>query len=824
MRAPFWPDITDRFAEAYAEIARSGANMRLATEALESIRDALNSTKDVFQVWEAANEQMGRADVDRVLPILTKISLRLREAAIARTVEDLNEEFRRDRERGWRSWLEIYARTLDVGVFWKALAGAIARDALLWSPSPRWPVERIQAAVRAHVGSRWPETYNWILFLGEQDMPPRNQANFLAIAAEIQIFHFLRQARAKELLIRADQLASGEPIVLAAWGEYWLLVDEPEKAHHCFDRLVKDRPDLALGFVGLGDTYEKTNESTTAESYYKQAIANAPGASDGFRRLMAWYGKKEWFEERHTLIPACFSRLEALVSYPPDAWVELGCIYKLNERYAEARDCFQRTIDEDPSYSLGHVWLGYTWLDQAMAVGVGSPEAARPLAEARSCFDRTTQVAPDSLDGYWALTRLAEELGDREAALSWCKRALACHPEWEPFVLTRRAALLSQSGKLEEAERDLARSIELEPVNPGAADGLADLAERLGENHNDAKALRVLERAREIKGKSWESQFQNRIGNLRYRSGDYEAAADSYRLAIASAPADDVLNSNLALALERMRRPGKRLEEIEEAVKALRRAIDLKPTIAEYTTRLTDLESERAYIRTYGEDALQFEPGVAAIRVDLREGYVNDILDANAESLSAEMLEKTEAMRTKLRERYGVTIPGVRYGMLEELWRPSDYRIRIMEQSEYRGNLRPGGWFIPAAVSASDAPTAPAGEWLTAPVEASSGLWNVPDYLLHHLESVLEHHLGEFIGHQEAANLLKKSGADTGAEIVRDPKMLACAVWVMRALLRRRLPIKAIGRIADEIVTGSKAGRQAHDIVERLAAVVSVPV
>ena len=57
------------------------------------------------------------------------------------------------------------------------------------------------------------------------------------------------------------------------------------------------------------------------------------------------------------------------------------------------------------------------------------------------------------------------------------------------------------------------------------------------------------------------------------RSGDYDAAITSYRLALRAKPDDTKVLQNLAIALTRVNR-------FEEAIKAYRQALVLKPTLS----------------------------------------------------------------------------------------------------------------------------------------------------------------------------------------------------------------------------------------------------
>lgn len=820
-------ELEGAFPEAYARAARAGAEMRAATEALESVRDALRAGADLFDLWARFDEQIGRADLDRLVPTLVWLRREFEHAAVSRTTAALAEKFSRDPRAGWRAWLRMYLRSFDERGFRRSFAEAIAAGALSWSPSADWPVERIREAAGKVLRSRWAEAYDWFLFLSDQDeLPEPHRAAAVCVAAEIQIYHFVRPTCAWRLLERAAQLAPDDPSVIRCRGEYWLLMEDLDRARECFGRLVRERPDLADGFVGLGDCADKAGDRTAAESYYNQAAANAPGMRDGYRQLLNWHGREEWFAHRQALVESLFRRLLALSDHEPDTWVELGCVYKQNRRFEDARRCFEKAIELDPDGSLARVWRAYTWLDEATEAGIGTPRGAELLEAARVDFMDAIRAAPDALDGCWGLSGLEMTRSDWPAALQWCEQGLtSCHPDWEPSLRLRRAHILRQLGRHSEALADVERSIALEPCTPQAAEILSDLAGAFLEAGDMSGLSRVLEVAGGLQGRAGVAGFANRLGNLYYRAGDFAAAASRYRQAIEATPQDDVLHSNLALALERLRQPGRRLEELREAVAALGRAAELRPDNAAYKTRRADLEAEYRFVELYGEEALQLEPYVTPIRVEAGRQILHDILNAAQDALSEATLARIEALRAAIRDRYGVTIPGVRFSVLSQEGSAGNaYVIRILDRQEYSGNVEPGGRFLPAPLPPAGVEPPP-GLWIQAQEGArpEGEGWTAAAYLLEHLRAVVEHHLAQFVGHQEVSEMLKRSESDSAGQILGRPGELTSFVRTLRLLLADRIPIADLARIATEFVRARQSGAAPEAIAARLALLLAPP-
>ena len=171
------------------------------------------------------------------------------------------------------------------------------------------------------------------------------------------------------------------------------------------------------------------------------------------------------------------------------------------------------------------------------------------------------------------------------------------------------------------------------------------------------------------------------ITTVEYYHNDYQAAAEAYRQAIAGRPTEAVYHSNLALALEELQAPGERAAELEEAISALRRARELRPDESKYAERLNKLERQHRFVMRYGESALKLKPVVRPIEVFLQSDLLPCILSENTDTLSDEMLQLIDEMRNSIRQRFGLTLPGVLFTTIEDETQaqPGAFRFSLME-------------------------------------------------------------------------------------------------------------------------------------------------
>ena len=818
-------DVQTAFAEAYCESAHASADMRSVTNALETIRDSLSGDADPFATWGIINDHLGRADLERFAPSLLKLRDQYEQSVTAQQLAALNRAFERDVSSGWNRWVVAYVQTFSDWIWHGRLGLALAQQALPAVPNGKFSLEQVREQARLSNYGRWSEIYDWALFLSQQALPAEQRARMLVIAAEIQLYHFYQPSKAKQLLEQAASLDADGRRVLVGWGEYWQQqgnVEQRTQARDYFERVLRTAPYLADGYVNLGDYYDAVEKNPSeTEDQYQQAIQNAPGMADGYRRLMNYYGRTDLFKDHQDRLAPLIERIKLLDEDQFTLPVEIGIIYKNNRRYDDAIRYFQQALQVDPEYILAYDWLGYTYLEQA-----NDPQADPSLyARAGAAFAKVIELAPTALDGYWGMAGVAMQQGNWQAALDWCERSLQCHPEWESFVFVRRGNVLRELGRFADAEQALLRSLTLEPDNPTALDELTTLADQYKTNESREVALRALASLRRFKGEAHEHIYQNKLGNIQYYYGDYAAAADLYRKAIAAKPDDDVLHSNLALALEKKQGKGTRMEELDEAIAELQRARELNASDTSYGERLSKLEADRRFLAAYGEAALAFEPWVLPIRIELQNAALKDLLNAEQTELSEATLARASQLRARVFERFGVSVPSMRFS---ELTGPDaytgEYKINIREQPVESGLVEPGERFAHSKADTGDAADGgdPEGYWLSG-ADAELGddayeVWSAVDYLFSHIQRALESRLADLLGHQETAELLDRCASDACTAIRKSPQELTPFVHVLRQLLSKRAPLNALDQISADFQRLRSAAVPLDQIPDQLGA------
>lgn len=775
MPVPSPSDLAKQFATAYFDAAEAGADMRHVANVLETLREQLAQAADPYGVWRSLYDQIGSADPDRFLPALVKLAGAFQSAVISADVARLRNSFEQDREKGWSEWLDAYARSFDPDGWRSAYADAIAQQALCYSPHPDWTVDRIQRAARAVYDERWPESYDWFLLLAEGDLGNEYRARFLTMAAEIQIFHFAQLTKARAHLEKSTGLVPDSPLTRNAWGEYWSAMGKWDDARKYFGEMTKSAPKRPEGYVGMGDCDEKTGQLASAESWYYQAVLNAPGSSTGYSALISLWLRPDQPKERadpaklEKQIQPLLLRWKALLERPATASLTVGISYKNAKLFEHAERYLREAIEFEPSSAISHVWLGYTEMDEADQTQQSPSPADRLYASALDEFNTAIRLAPAALDGYWGISWLYMQQQNWPEAEPWTRRCLELHPEWESFVRVRLAEVLRRQGRLAEAEAELARSLEIESVNQAALDVLSSLVDDYRGKNQPDEARRALEKWKEKSDPALTYLYFNRLANWSYEGGDYATAANLYRESIKVKEADAVLHSNLAGALERLKTPGKRCQELQEAIAEFERSNELLPQ-EDLPDKISALRAERTFLEFYGEASAAYIPVADAVRVWIDWAVMREILTGT--NLTAETTDAVNSVRSRLKEQFGFVLPGVNFRDIQPPG-SGEYRIIFNESTAYTGRVSAG---------------------------------SVLRVVLGRLEEVVQGHMAEFVGHDAVAGMLKTLKSPAAQSVVKDIARLTPLVGVLRSRLARRESIEPLAGIVEDFARTAGAG------------------
>lgn len=269
------------------------------------------------------------------------------------------------------------------------------------------------------------------------------------------------------------------------------------------------------------------------------------------QKARALIGQQRPAEAKVLLEQACH-----LDQRDPEAWYLLGAVNQQLGDQQNAIACYWRALEVDPGYAEACYNLGALLLLNAS------------YAEVSDLCERTLQFAGERADLRFYLGIALKHLGRTEAAERELRRSLALQPDLVE-ALNSLGNILSDSGRQEEAIACYRQAISLR----------RDYAEA---HYNLGMALRDLDRLTEAQS-CFErtvaldpmcAEAHNDLGNTHLRNYQLKQAIDCYRRAIGIHSRYDSAYNNLGSALLAQ-------QHLDEAIAAYRQAVRLNPENAE---------------------------------------------------------------------------------------------------------------------------------------------------------------------------------------------------------------------------------------------------
>ncbi len=270
----------------------------------------------------------------------------------------------------------------------------------------------------------------------------------------------------------------------------------------------------------------------------------------------------------------------------------------------DARRTFQKILDEstsDKERSIAHIFLGVMALEEdrpgqakhhflsAYKLDESSVGALINLAiverklgnreEAQRYAEQAKELAPNDPAVAMILANLLLESSDPEKAEEIYREGMSRSPDDTIMRYNLGLALIRQN-KLDEAELEFNRLVEMFPSDPLAVRALAYLGQIAFLKNRPEQAVQYYRRA--IGLAPDEARYHYNLGVVLLRMRDNQGALEAFDNALKAGGSDADVFQNLALAYERLNEP-------TLAAKALERALLINPQSVEGLFQLGDL-------------------------------------------------------------------------------------------------------------------------------------------------------------------------------------------------------------------------------------------
>lgn len=400
-------------------------------------------------------------------------------------------------------------------------------------------------------------------------------------------------------------------------------LDEAEAMYRQLLEIAPEHPDVLhlLGMLAL----QKKSFDSAIELLYK-AVRLAPNVvAYEFTLAQALQDSghpKEALEHYRSVL--------SKDAFLPEAYHNMGIIYRFEGDSAEAKRLFRKAIELRPDFSSAYVNLALIERDS------GNTDAALDF------LDQAIRADSQNAEAYAQIAVTRRLAGQYDEALKYYQKALDLCGD-NPIYWSGLGITFERLERLDEAFHAYSRAIEADPGFPDAYSNRANVYAKLGK-HWEAeadykKAVRL--------DPQYASAFNN-LGALLYDQERYEEALECYRKAFIINPKQAETCSNLAMAVKEAGDPA-------EAVGLYFNALHLNPALTKihhylaqalYDLYQSPQEDAKETAVKLAEKWAQFFPDnpiAAHVCMALKgetpeqagDEYIRDLFDSFAESFEA---------------------------------------------------------------------------------------------------------------------------------------------------------------------------------------------
>ncbi len=574
--------------------------------------------------------------------------------------------------------------------------------------------------------------------------------------------------------------------------------------------------------LDMGASYQQNGRYAEAYAWYEQAVA----LND--RRLGAYTAKGYSYleQENYDQARAMFEKAIELAPEAVDGYWGMSLLYEQQEKWEEAIEAYEQSLKRRPEMDamirglIAQDKLKLKRYDEVkqelIEVLRREPEnetVLNPLNNladiyyksldnvpaALWIYEKTREIKGEAYEGNYQnlVGNLKYYWGDNDAAIEAYRAAIAA----EPNVAVYHSNLA------------------------GAYQGL----KRWDEARQEFEAAGQIDKQ---EGNNYHQQIAavwNLEGNDDFAQGQFQEAGKKYQKAIDFDATKPVYYSNLSLAWENLKPATEKLAALDNAITAIRQAIELDREDQNYASKLASLEGQRKLAAKYGSHVIDKVPLVTPLAVEVASNLI-PYVEGSERGISAELMKLTEELRKLIFNTFGISVPGIRFRGNEGDLPAGSYIIMLMEVPIVMGTISPEKRLFPGSAMklielgvTAEATTHPlTGDeacWVqqeNCDVIKAAGLevWSLLEYPIRHLEAVIRRNLSEFVDHQEVIGLLATDGVEAYSEVRESPEKLTAFVTVLRALVTEEVPITPLDQICRTFCESLGAGLDLTAIVE----------
>lgn len=282
------------------------------------------------------------------------------------------------------------------------------------------------------------------------------------------------------------------------------------------------------------------SERATSDADYSQIIEvcrqaeatqPSPATSKFARNLRGWaLNRRGQIKAEAGQDPEAIVDFSAAIEADPTCWRAIhnrGVLIAQSGQFEKAFDDFARTIELNPKFAKAYSNRGALFM------------VANNLKDARQDYDHALALDPSLAVAHRGDGRVCQLMGDTNSALAHYNASIQLAPN-DAYAIACRADLLTDMGRYAEASAEYNRAIDVDPKSTQAQCGSAWLLATCPDRtvRKPDLAIQRAQTVIELGGDSDAVSFDT-LAAAQANAGDFEAAMNSVRHAIALAPAEE---------------------------------------------------------------------------------------------------------------------------------------------------------------------------------------------------------------------------------------------------------------------------------------------
>ena len=214
---------------------------------------------------------------------------------------------------------------------------------------------------------------------------------------------------------------------------------------------ITERTEFLRNYLSYGSVYFQRGYYEQAGAFFQHALDDDPASAEALYGLGSVYLQ----QGKNTEARECFEKtIQLQPSYPgtlPNAWNNLGLLSAREARTGEAIQDFQKALQLDPNHSIALLNLGNAYRQE------------KRWDEARDTLQHSVQLSPDDPEANYSLGMVFAQLNDSDAAYEYLQRALKLRPDY-PEALNNLGILYLRTGRRDQAVANFERCIRVAPA------------------------------------------------------------------------------------------------------------------------------------------------------------------------------------------------------------------------------------------------------------------------------------------------------------------------------------------------------------------------